>query len=372
MASIRERKRADGSSTYAVLWREGGNGTQTSEHFPTKHDAELLRDYLNANGQTFTLAADAFKQSRVHGITLAEAAEQHIKGLTGVEGRTKADYRRDVRLHILPHLGHIRANQVTKEHVKNWVNKLDGEDCSPKSIANYHGLLSAIMTTLMESPENRDDNPCKGVRLPAKDRRQDRDKFLEVHEYELLQSFIPPQWRHVTDTLSGTGARWSEVTALEVADLKGTKHPYLQVTKAWKRDDNNQYFIGNPKTPKAVRDITTSKKLAKRLEALADGRAPGDFLLVSPRGNPVSYHYFQGKVWTPAVKKAQAAGLRKKPKIKSLRHSHGSWLVEKGIDLATVSRRLGHENIQTTVNIYGHISERSQQRAAKAMEEVLG
>ena len=46
-----------------------------------------------------------------------------------------------------------------------------------------------------------------------------------------------------------------------------------------------------------------------------------------------------------------------------MRHSHASLLLEKGVDLATVSERLGHSSIATTAKIYAHaLREREQQQ----------
>ncbi|HEY8294715.1 MAG TPA: hypothetical protein VIG41_05205, partial [Micrococcaceae bacterium] len=124
MASIKRRTRQDGTTSYTVVWREGGGyGPYRAETVEDEHKAELLRDYLNANGQSYTLASDAYKQSRAHGASIADVALDHIAHLTGVEERTKADYRRDLRNHIEPHLGHIRAAQLSRAHVKAWVNK---------------------------------------------------------------------------------------------------------------------------------------------------------------------------------------------------------------------------------------------------------
>jgi integrase len=102
---------------------------------------------------------------------------------------------------------------------------------------------------------------------------------------------------------------------------------------------------------------------------LTEGREHKEFLLqnASESGH-LQYSNFQSRVWTPTVKEA---GLRHVPKIHSLRHSHGSWLLAEGVDLMTVSRRLGHESIQTTINVYGHISARSERAAADAMGRVL-
>ncbi len=49
------------------------------------------------------------------------------------------------------------------------------------------------------------------------------------------------------------------------------------------------------------------------------------------------------------------AGINKHITIHNLRHSHGSLLLANGIDIATVSKRLGHANLSTTLNTYIHL-----------------
>jgi integrase/recombinase XerD len=48
-----------------------------------------------------------------------------------------------------------------------------------------------------------------------------------------------------------------------------------------------------------------------------------------------------------------------------LRHSHASLLIDAGWDMALVQKRLGHENIQTTVNTYTHIDNKQMKNAFK-------
>lgn len=38
-----------------------------------------------------------------------------------------------------------------------------------------------------------------------------------------------------------------------------------------------------------------------------------------------------------------------------LRHSHASMLIDKGYNILLISERLGHENVETTLNTYGHL-----------------
>lgn len=374
MAIIRTVNHSDGSTHYKVAWRDGGgrDGKQTSETFDTKAEAELLRDYLNANGQSYTLAEEAFIQSRAHGPTMAEMAETHVRRLTGVADRTRADYRRDIRLHLIPGVGRIRAGQLTRANVRDWINSMEDDGVAPKSISNYHGLLSAIMNTAIEEGV-RSDNPCKGVRLPERDRRGDSQKFMEPAEYKALLAEFPDRWKPLVETLAGTGARWGEAVALTVRDVVlDAEVPYVNIDKAWKRDDNNRYYVERPKTRRSVREVTIDDNLATKLAALCEGREPDDWVFTAARGGPVYYHGFYRDVWGPTMRRMTTKATARRRKPHDLRHSHGSWLAADGVDLATISRRMGHESITTTVNIYGHISARSQRAAADALGRILG
>jgi integrase len=46
-----------------------------------------------------------------------------------------------------------------------------------------------------------------------------------------------------------------------------------------------------------------------------------------------------------------------------MRHSHASALLLSGVPVHVVSRRLGHADVQTTLNTYAHVSEDAQMRA---------
>jgi integrase len=54
-----------------------------------------------------------------------------------------------------------------------------------------------------------------------------------------------------------------------------------------------------------------------------------------------------------------------------LRHSHVAALLAAGVDPLTVSRRIGHSAVSTTMNVYAHAFERSDASPAKAIEAAL-
>lgn len=58
--------------------------------------------------------------------------------------------------------------------------------------------------------------------------------------------------------------------------------------------------------------------------------------------------------------------------IHSLRHTNASLLIANGIDIKTVSKRLGHANIQTTGNIYTHQIKSADEHASDMIDLVLG
>lgn len=56
----------------------------------------------------------------------------------------------------------------------------------------------------------------------------------------------------------------------------------------------------------------------------------------------------------------------------TLRHTHATWLLYNGVDIRTVSERLGHAKVSTTLELYAHVLPGRDDAAAEAFGEVLG
>ena len=54
-----------------------------------------------------------------------------------------------------------------------------------------------------------------------------------------------------------------------------------------------------------------------------------------------------------------------------LRHSHASLLLSEGVDLATVSERMGHSSVRTTADIYSHAIRGKDQAAAQTWDDIM-
>ena len=55
----------------------------------------------------------------------------------------------------------------------------------------------------------------------------------------------------------------------------------------------------------------------------------------------------------------------------ALRHSHASALIARGLDVVTVSRRLGHGSPTVTLTVYAHLFQKTDLTAASAIEATL-
>ncbi len=66
---------------------------------------------------------------------------------------------------------------------------------------------------------------------------------------------------------------------------------------------------------------------------------------------------------------AEKAGL-KKIRIHDYRHSHASLLANNGINIQEIARRLGHNNIEMTWNVYSHLYPREEERALEILNKI--
>lgn len=96
---------------------------------------------------------------------------------------------------------------VTSDDDRDWINARRRAGPSPKTIANYHGLLSAIFKSAVgKGLIGR--NPCDGVGLPRldDDTEDDDDKvFLTESEFRLLYGCIAADSKRLVLVAAGTG-----------------------------------------------------------------------------------------------------------------------------------------------------------------------
>lgn len=98
------------------------------------------------------------------------------------------------------------------------------------------------------------------------------------------------------------------------------------------------------------------------------GKLPDDALVFpADEGGPRSVHVVS-RAWRRAAKDMGIAGVS----FHGLRHTHASQLIDAGVDIVTISRRLGHAKPDITLKVYAHLFKQRDDKAAAAINAALG
>lgn len=316
MAHIERRVRKDGTKTYRVKWRLGGTRTGHPE-------SETFAD--SGSALTFKLAVEAaghqWPDNYVQGVGWLEDTQspaedptggpvlfgdhalRYVRTLSGVDERTRHDYERDLRNHMLNMFGDLDIRDggiLDRSLVRRWVNELQSgvadpdnpaqwlrRPLAPKTIRNVHGLLYGILQDAVEAdPPVRTSNPAARTRLPRLDDGEGDEEmvFLTEAEFDLLRECAHPDVRDMLTVFVGTGLRYSELAALQVRDidLNAEPRPTLRVRRAWKRRGDNTFYLGPPKTKTSRRTMGLSTDVLAAIMPHLDSKEPKDFIFTSP------------------------------------------------------------------------------------------
>lgn len=392
MASVTPRTNRDGTTTWRVQFRIDGKMSQ--ESFVDRENPKRAELAAHRFGQLVDRVggATARKTLLLHdldnSLTLEEFTTQYLNPahghLSGVTPGTRQGYRQIADRSFLQILGQYPISSITKQDVASWVSWQEkqpstrhrDQPLSAKTLRNYHGLLSAIMAAAVDA-HLIDFNPAKGTAL-TRGRRQGVT-FLTRDEFETLHHFIPAHYKPLVAFLAGTGMRWGEATALTWSDLDTSQHPPVAtVNKAWQKGEKNKAVLGPPKTEKSHRTVALWDEL---VEALGPRQGGAELVFKGQEGKSRVWSYrFNVGAWTPAVNAANSAArcseigrkpIGKRPRIHDLRHSHASWQMARGVPLPYIQARLGHENITTTVDLYGHLLPDMQETVVAVVADVM-
>jgi integrase len=176
----------------------------------------------------------------------------------------------------------------------------------------------------------------------------------------------------------GTGMRRSEMLALRWRDLD-LDAGHLVVERALEQTSAIGIRAKGPKTKHGRRTISLPPHLVEGLRqhwraqqeqrlALGLGRAPDDA--------PVFADHLGGFLSPNAITKAWPVAMTQigmpDVTLHSLRHTHASMLIASGMNILTISRRLGHSSPTITLGVYGHLIHGTDEAAARIMERAFG
>ena len=361
-ASVHPRPLASGDESYHVKWRE--NGKQKTLVFRSLQGADRFARNVEKFGPAKARDIIQAEDGRATPTepTLTEAAQHHIKHLTGVEPGTTKRYERYIE-NDFTEIGGLPLSTISETTIAAWIQWLEVEkDNSGKTIANKHGFLSGVLDRAKREGKIT-VNPCERTRLPAKDRKRE-PVFLSRDEYRALLDATPEHWKPLVTWLAATGMRFSEATALQIGDIS-PRAGTVRIVRAWKYTGLGtiEGRLGGPKSKKGRRTINIPQSA---IDVCDLTRGATSLVFTNPKGDRITYARFYESAWEPAVK---ASGVRCTPH--DLRHTCASWRIAAQVPLPVLQAHLGHESITTTIAVYGSLDRSSYLQAADAIGKMI-
>lgn len=371
MASMRERVNSKGESTFQVLFRQGGrHGKQRSVTFETAAAAERFVQMVDLLGLDRALAElDADEPD--DRLTVDELAEKFFewKAGTKITERTLKDYRRDYENWVKPHLGGRAAEAIDETDVQAWVDKMTAGGLSAKSVQDRHMILGSIYRFgVARSRRLVTHNPCGETQLPSK--RKKAPKGFTLQQWHALHAWAAEHEPDAADLmlfLVDTGWRFSEATPLTVAavedygdSVRGTPQLWVSVLGVHRRDADDRivYVEGEGKSDAATRRINLPPAAARMIRCRCKGKQSGDLVFTNKQGtqwraNNFNEREFQRALGGAGIEKAAGMGPH------YFRHTQVGMLDRANVSLAQIQRRIGHEDISTTLGVYGGMIDNS-------------
>lgn len=337
----------------------GPDGRERARNFDRKVDAERWLTQTEA-----AKLRGEWVDPRLASQTFGSWAEEWLTTTVGLKPKTRAGYESLLRIHVLPGLGARSLGSLRQVDVKAWVARLEAGGLSPSRVRQAYRVVSAVMGAAVESGYVA-RTPCVGVKLPRLPQRD--TAFLDAGQVDALAEAVPPAHRTLVYLLAYGGLRWGEAVALRRrrCDLLRGRVDIAESLA----EIRGQLHFGPPKThqrrvvalPAFLRDLL-AEQLAGRT---AD---PEALVFVNEDGGPVRHAQFWRRVWQPALRTVGLPHGTGGVRIHDLRHTCVALLIAQGAHAKAIAEHLGHSNIQTTINVYGHLFPDEKDRVAVALD----
>ncbi|MEK4800681.1 tyrosine-type recombinase/integrase [Oceanobacillus sp. FSL K6-0118] len=368
---------------YIVNIARDSNGKRrqiTKSGFKTKKEAQLAANKVEneiANGTRL------FESN----ITFRELTDEWFEHYASQVKISSVRARKYAIKHLLDIWGATAIKRITKHMYQTELDKLSRK-FSRNYIESIHSTANMIFKyairkdLLHSSPSSAFIMPKKQVTVEEIEQENIQEKFLELHE---LKEFLTLAKKHglsmdylMFTTLAYTGLRLGELLALKWSDLNFNEYT-IRISKTYYNPNNKKdgFQLLTPKTDKSIRTIMIDKDLVNlfRIHRKEQMELKMKNRMVYKDQNFI----FAENTGYPRVMKMVAIRLQRLMKLMNtdkhitphgFRHTHTSLLIEAGAGIKEIQERLGHSDINTTMNIYAHMTKNIEEKTSQKFSEL--
>lgn len=265
--------------------------------------------------------------------------------------------------HVLPAFGESRLSSITRKEVRDWVQVLSAKGLAPRTVRDCYRVLGYIMREAV-SDKLIVESPCYQVALPRIPERERR--YLSHDQVISLARAMDPRYAALVFVGAYMGLRWAEAAGLKHQHLDLLRRR-LRVAGTLERVGGSYRYVEETKTLRSKRMLDIPQPLVEILARHLEDAPDSEFVFTAPKGGMLLAQAWRQRFWIPAV---EAAGLGPLT-FHELRHTCVALLIDEGADILFVQRFLGHKDIGTTANVYGHLFPQRGQDVAQQMGSAL-
>lgn len=310
-------------------------------------------------------------------VTVAEFVRGRIdqwEAAGEITARTAQRYRQLAENQIVPHIGTRPLQKLSRLDIERWHTAVRNAGFTARTVGHAHRVLGkALRDAELDGLVSR--NVCRVQRAP----KVAEAEMVVVRDIPGFLAAVQgsERFRAVAVVALFTGMRLGEVLALRWKHVN-LDAKVIQVREALEQTKAHGVRFKTTKSRAGKRDITLPDRLVEVLREhrravlelrlhLGTGRPGDDTLLFSDvNGAPLLPNAISSR-WS------EFAGRSGFPEISfhALRHTHASQLIDAGVDIVTISKRLGHAKPDITLRVYAHLFCNDDSKASAAINAAL-
>lgn len=370
MASIKKIK---SGWQYRISYKENGEyKTKSKNGFRTKKEAEIAASEMELK---LNKGYDVQASERLFTEFFRDWYEIYRKGKQSPYN--DADIRKAVEFAERSFV-EVKLKDLTRNMYQKALNDF-AETHSTATLKKHHTYMRACIRDAIEDGILTRDPTYKAVVIGKVAPKNETSKYLNFGEAQKLIREVKKDMRlryisrYMILFALATGCRFSEMSGL-TWDCVDFEKRNIKIKKTW----DAKYVDGfsNTKNYGSKRTITVDEKTLNMMAALKHDQDKS--AMSTGLRNEYNLCFVNSKmqlVTNNAVLKTlkrlcRNAGI-KEVTTHSLRHTHASMLLYKGVNIKYLSRRLGHTDITTTLQTYSHVLDEMEQTESRHVDDTM-
>ncbi|MDT2781423.1 tyrosine-type recombinase/integrase [Vagococcus fluvialis] len=382
MANIKSYQLADGSDAWMFKEYLGMNPNTkdpvrvTRRGFKTEKEAKIALARVQIEFEERDWEAELAEMEKETKYTFEEIYWNWLEEYqTTVKPSSLLKTERLFHNHLIPAFGDKYIDEITPMMAQEQMNKWHNEFVRARMMMNYVGSVFDYAMRLQIVSMN----PTKLIRKPVTIQEVKEDEDLNFYDKEELKEFLAmaeklPNKRAYTyfRLLAFTGMRNGEALALKWSDVD-IVNKTLNINKGVSRKATGLY-VHTPKTPSSIRRISLDDKTIEILNDFMKETNSGKDDLIFRNENNKLLTQSKSRKWLILTQDKIDENRKENMKritIHGFRHTHASLLFEAGASIKDVQVRLGHSDIQTTMDVYTHVSKAAKEQLAEKFNSFI-